>query len=140
MGIVDGFEAALHRPNRVDVRVPYLRSFGVSLDSLLRRADQPSQCDLARQGSSSHGDQELAAVQPAPPWFDQRLHGVVEVLCPVEADLRLLEAYHAATGRAMVDEVVPRDTGDTLDADGVVAADAALTSLPLADVAAADTK
>jgi hypothetical protein len=58
----------------------------------------------------------------------------------MEADLYLLEAYHAATGRAMVDEVVPRDPGDTLEADGVVAADAALAGLPLADVAAADTK
>jgi hypothetical protein len=40
----------------------------------------------------------------------------------------------------MVDEVIPWDTGDTLDADGVVAADAALAGLPLADIAAADTK
>jgi hypothetical protein len=40
----------------------------------------------------------------------------------------------------MVDEVVPRDAGDTLDADGVVAADAALSGFPLADVAAADAK
>jgi hypothetical protein len=58
----------------------------------------------------------------------------------MEADLCLLEAYHAATGRAMVDEVVPRDPGDTLDADGVIPADAALAGLPLADIAAADTK
>jgi hypothetical protein len=58
----------------------------------------------------------------------------------MEADLCLLEAYHAAMGRAMVDKVVPRDTGDTLDADGVAAADASLAGLPLADVAAADTK
>jgi hypothetical protein len=58
----------------------------------------------------------------------------------VEADLCLLEAYHAATGRAVVDEVVPRDTGDSLDADGVVAADAALAGLPLADIAAADAE
>jgi len=35
-------------------------------------------------------DQELTAVQPAPPQFDQHLHGVVEVICPVEADLCLL--------------------------------------------------
>jgi hypothetical protein len=58
----------------------------------------------------------------------------------MEADLCLLEAYHAAAGRAMVDEVVPWDTGDTLDADGVVAADTALAGLPLADIAATDTK
>jgi hypothetical protein len=112
----------------------------VPLDALVRRTDQPSQSGLARQGRCSHGDQELTAVQPAPPEFNQDPQGVVEVICPMETDLCLLEAYHAATGRAMVDEVVPRDTGDTLDADGVVAADAALASLPLADVAATDTK
>jgi hypothetical protein len=33
-----------------------------------------------------------------------------------------------------------RDTGDTFDANGVVAADAALASLPFAHIAAADTK
>ena len=58
----------------------------------------------------------------------------------MEADLCLLEAYHAAMGRAMVDEVVSRDPGDALDADGVVAADAALAGLPFADVAAADAE
>ena len=36
--------------------------------------------------------------------------------------------------------MVPRDPGDPLDADGVAAADAALAGLPLADIAAADTK
>jgi hypothetical protein len=90
MGIVDGLEAALHRPNRFDVRVPYPSRSSVPLDPLLRRTDQPSQSDLARHGRSSHGDQELTAVQPAPPQFDQHLHGVVEVICPVEADLCLL--------------------------------------------------
>ena len=58
----------------------------------------------------------------------------------MEADLCLLEAYHPATGRAMVDEVVPRDAGDALDADGVVAADAALAGFPFADVAATDAE
>jgi hypothetical protein len=40
----------------------------------------------------------------------------------------------------MVDEVLPRDTGNTLNADGVVAADTALAGFPFADVAAADAK
>jgi hypothetical protein len=40
----------------------------------------------------------------------------------------------------MVDEVVTWDTADSLDADGVVAADAAFSGFPFADVAAADAK
>jgi hypothetical protein len=36
--------------------------------------------------------------------------------------------------------VVPRDAGDTLDPDGVIAADAALAGFPFADVATADTQ
>src|SRR5215212_10096631 len=140
VSVIDGFQAALHRLNRFDVRVPNPFRSNVPPNLFVRRADQPSQGDLASDGRSRHGDQELTAVQPAPPQFDQRFYGVVEVICPVEADLCLLEAYHAATGRAMVDEVVPRDTGDSLDADGVIAADAALPGFPLADVAAADAK
>jgi hypothetical protein len=34
----------------------------------------------------------------------------------------------------MVDEVVPRDTGNSLDTDGVGAADPALAGFPFADV------
>ena len=40
----------------------------------------------------------------------------------------------------MVDEVLPRDAGDALDADGVVAADSAFARFPFADVAAADAE
>jgi hypothetical protein len=90
MAIVDGLEAALHRPNRFDVRVPHPSRSSVPLDPLLRRADQPSQSDLARHGRSSHGDQELTAVQLAPPQFDQHLHGAVEVISPVQAEFGFL--------------------------------------------------
>jgi hypothetical protein len=40
----------------------------------------------------------------------------------------------------VVDEVLPRDAGDALDTDGVVAADAAFARFPFADVAAADAE
>jgi hypothetical protein len=40
----------------------------------------------------------------------------------------------------VVDEVVPRNAGHALDADGVVAADPAFASFPFAHVAAADAE
>jgi hypothetical protein len=59
-------------------------------------SDQPSQGDLAGHGRGSYGDQELTAIQPAPPQLDQHLHGALKVICPLEADLCLLQAHDAA--------------------------------------------
>jgi len=138
--VVDGLQAGLHDPNRFHVRVTDPLRATVALHPLVWGTDQPSQGNLAGYPRGRHGDQELSAIQPTPPQFGQHLHGLVEVICPQEADLGLLQAHHAAAGGAVVDEVVPRDAGDALDADGVVAADAAFAGFPFADVAAADAE
>ena len=140
MPVVDGLQAGLHGPDRFDIRITNTARSSVPLHPPVRRTDQPSQGDLASHGRSSHGDQELTSIQPAPPQLDQHLHGALKVIRPPEADLCLLQAHHAAAGGTVIDEVLPRDAGDALDADGVVAADPAFAGFPFADVAAADAK
>jgi hypothetical protein len=130
----------LHGPDRFDVRITDTPRSSVPPHPPIRGANQPSQGNLADHHRGSHGDQKLPAIQPAPPQVDQPLYGVVKVICPAKANLSLLEAYLAAAGGAVVDKMVPRDAGSTLDTDGVVTANAAFPGFPFADVAAADAE
>jgi hypothetical protein len=140
MPVVDGLQAGLHGPDRLDIRITDTARSSVPLHPLVRRTDQPSQGDLAGHGRSSHGDHELTAIQPAPPQLDQHLHSALKVICPLEADLCLLQTHHAAAGGTVIDEVLPRDARNAFNADGVGAADPAFARLPFADVAAADAE
>jgi hypothetical protein len=140
MPVVDGLQAGLHGPDRFDIRITDPAESSLPLHPPVGRTDQPSQGDLAGHGRSSHGDQELTSIQPAPPQLDQHLHGALKVICPSEANLCLLQAHHTAAGGPVIDEVLPRDARNALNADGVVAADPAFAGFPFADVAAADAE
>jgi len=140
MPVVDDLQAGLHSPDRFDIRITDTARSSVPLHPPVWRTDQPSQGDLASHGRSSHSDQELTSIQPAPPQLDQHLHGALKVIRPPKADLCLLQTHHAAAGGTVIDEVLPRDARHALNADGVGAANPAFTRFPFADVAAADTE